>query len=470
MDDKNNYLRKELYHLIKSDDDIFDFILDACIDGLWYWDLDNPEQGWMNNKFWRVLGYASEEKAHLSSEWQDIINQEDLKVAMDNFHQHCQDPSHPYDQTVRYHHKNGSIVWVRCRGMAIRDEQGVPHRMLGAHCDITKLKQMESQYRRSLKETDKNYAITKVALEESEKLFEMAPDANLKIDKNGNIVKANIQACVIFGYEKTQLESMSINNLMLKQHRNGHSNNLEKYFSEGGARKMGSERGPLLALNSKGEQLNVEITLNLIDTAYGKYALATVRDVTEKEQLIECLQQQVAENKKLAALTLIDPLTKIYNNRHFENSMVKELEDCTRYKHDLSLIMVDIDHFKAINDEKGHAAGNEILVQLVQLISNFIRLNDIFARIGGEEFAIILPYSDMNTSRTIAERIVFEVANHIFILKNNVQISLTVSIGVASFIHDRDTHASLFERADNALYQSKNQGRNRVTVVKLQSI
>ncbi|GAA5136461.1 GGDEF domain-containing protein [Thalassotalea piscium] len=469
MENRENYLREELYQLIKSDDSIFDFIFDACIDGLWYWDLDNLEQEWMNDRFWQVLGYDPQEKAHLSAEWQKIINQDDLKIAMSNFHRHCSDPTHPYDQTVRYQHKNGSTVWIRCRGIAIRDEAGLAHRMLGAHCDITKLKEMESQYRRNLKEIDKTYAITKLAFEESEKLFEMAPDANLKVDRSGNIVKANKQASAIFGYGKEQLESMNISDLMLNKHKHGHPKNLEKYFTEGGARKMGAERGQLLAINSKGETLNVEITLNLIDTSYGKCALATIRDVSEKENLIRSLQQQLEENKKLEELTLIDPLTNIFNNRHYEDTMVKELSDCSRYQHDLSLIMLDIDHFKVINDEKGHIAGNEILIQLVQLISTLIRLNDTFARIGGEEFAIILPQSDLDTSVAIAERIVFEVENHTFILKTSEKIKLTVSIGVTSFIDSSDTYSSLYERADNALYQSKNQGRNRVTAFETKS-
>ncbi|AXJ00971.1 PAS domain S-box-containing protein [Cyclonatronum proteinivorum] len=138
-----SYLKKELYELIKADESIFDFIQESSLDGLWYWDLERPEEEWMNPRFWAVLGYDYREMPHKSSAWQDIIHPDDLREAAENLKQHCENPEHPYDQTVRYKHKNGSTVWIRCRGLAIRDKQGKPVRMLGAHQDITRLKEKE---------------------------------------------------------------------------------------------------------------------------------------------------------------------------------------------------------------------------------------------------------------------------------------------------------------------------------------
>ncbi|MFQ3248340.1 MAG: PAS domain S-box-containing protein [Glaciecola sp.] len=138
-----NYLKEELYELIKSDESIFDFIQESSLDGLWYWDLEHPEEEWMNPKFWHVLGYDHREMPHKASAWQNIIHPEDLKLATENFIKHCENPDYPYDQTVRYTHKNGSTVWIRCRGLAIRDKHGKPQRMLGAHQEITALKNKE---------------------------------------------------------------------------------------------------------------------------------------------------------------------------------------------------------------------------------------------------------------------------------------------------------------------------------------
>lgn len=147
---KENYLKKELYDLIKKDDLIFDFIQQAGLDGLWFWDLDSPDNEWMNPKFWTTLGYNPKEKSHKSSAWQDIINKEDLKQVYSNFAKHCKDPSYPFDQIVRYRHKKGHTVWIQCRGLVIRDDKGKPKRMLGTHIDVTKLKKAELRLQRQV--------------------------------------------------------------------------------------------------------------------------------------------------------------------------------------------------------------------------------------------------------------------------------------------------------------------------------
>ncbi|MCG8556596.1 MAG: PAS domain-containing protein [Proteobacteria bacterium] len=135
------YLKKELYDMVRRDPTIFEFIQAGSLDGIWYWDLENTENEWMSPRFWQVFGYDPAEKKHLTSEWQSMIHPDDLKLALENFRKHCDDPDHPYDQTVRYRHKDGSTVWVRCRGLVIRDSAGKPIRMLGAHTEVTKREQ-----------------------------------------------------------------------------------------------------------------------------------------------------------------------------------------------------------------------------------------------------------------------------------------------------------------------------------------
>ncbi|WP_455755829.1 PAS domain-containing protein [Sulfurimonas sp.] len=133
----NHYLKQELYKLIQTDIKYFEFILNYSLDGMWYWDLEKPENEWMNPRFWETLGYNPKEMKHLTSEWKDIIFEDDLKVATENFYKHIEDERNPYDQIVRYKHKNGSTVCIRCRGIAVRDENGKPIRMLGSHNDLT---------------------------------------------------------------------------------------------------------------------------------------------------------------------------------------------------------------------------------------------------------------------------------------------------------------------------------------------
>ncbi|GAA3513271.1 hypothetical protein GCM10022393_28830 [Aquimarina addita] len=146
----DNYLKTELYELIQNDAKVFEFIQDSVLDGIWFWDLDHPENEWMSPKFWTTLGYDPNKMPHRSSAWQEIINQNDLKEAMVNFTKHCRDSTFEYDQIVRYTHKLGHTVWIQCRGLAIRDDFGKPLRMLGAHSDITKLKKAEENLKKQL--------------------------------------------------------------------------------------------------------------------------------------------------------------------------------------------------------------------------------------------------------------------------------------------------------------------------------
>lgn len=121
----HHYLESELQELIQRDPTLFTFLREGSLDGMWYWDLEKPDQEWMDNRFWELFGYDPETKRHDPAEWQEMI--------------HLEDPTHPYDQVVRYTHNNGSTVYVRCRGLAIRDNDGKPLRMLGVHNDITEL-------------------------------------------------------------------------------------------------------------------------------------------------------------------------------------------------------------------------------------------------------------------------------------------------------------------------------------------
>ena len=150
----DNYLKSELYSSIKNDEQIFDFIQDNCLDGIWYWDLEKPENEWMNSRFWQTLGYNPDEMPHSPLAWQQIINPDDLQVAVENFQKHLANENHPYDQIVRYRHKDGHTVWIRCKGKAIRDQQGKPIRMLGVHNNITSFKNKELRYKSLIEGTN----------------------------------------------------------------------------------------------------------------------------------------------------------------------------------------------------------------------------------------------------------------------------------------------------------------------------
>lgn len=157
----------------------------------------------------------------------------------------------------------------------------------------------------------------------------------------------------------------------------------------------------------------------------------------------------------------LDPLTGIFNRRYFENQLSKELQRASRYEHSLSILFIDIDHFKMINDEFGHQAGDAILSELSQSIERSLRSVDVVARYGGDEFIILLPETKKAQAFKTAQRILNTIKNHDF-FKSKLKVKeLSVSIGVAGFPEDAGGTYELIKKADTALYQAKAKGGSR---------
>ncbi|WP_025900072.1 sensor histidine kinase [Sneathiella glossodoripedis] len=204
VSNNSHYLEAELQERVKSEPVIFDFIEHAVLDGLWYWDLENPEHEWMNGEFWKLLGFDPNTKKHLASEWQELIFKEDLELAIQNLEKHKADPSHPYDQIVRYRHADGSTVWVRCRGMVIRDNTGKPIRVLGAHTDITELMKAQEALHESKQDLESQLSEHLKELEFQKSALDEHAIVSIA-DVKGNITYVNDKFCEISGYERREL-------------------------------------------------------------------------------------------------------------------------------------------------------------------------------------------------------------------------------------------------------------------------
>jgi diguanylate cyclase (GGDEF)-like protein len=168
--------------------------------------------------------------------------------------------------------------------------------------------------------------------------------------------------------------------------------------------------------------------------------------------------QQISELKRLATTDL---LTGRSNRAHFMDSAEAELRRADRFNRDLAVLMLDIDFFKRVNDQHGHAAGDEALRVFSAVLGKETRAVDLLGRIGGEEFAVVLPETGLEAGLLIAERVRAAVEQASFVFHHSAPISFTVSIGV-SLLQAGDSLDSLLARADNALYQAKHAGRNRV--------
>ncbi|MDP2658682.1 MAG: GGDEF domain-containing protein, partial [Candidatus Deferrimicrobium sp.] len=168
------------------------------------------------------------------------------------------------------------------------------------------------------------------------------------------------------------------------------------------------------------------------------------------------------DSMKIMAVT--DGLTGLYNHREFYQSLRRELERARRYRHTLSLLMIDVDDFKQFNDRFGHPAGDFALRKISELLRKCARTTDIIARYGGEEFAVILPESTPGGALMVAERIKTEVAEHNFISNASDPVYLTVSIGIYSSESGDVSEDQMVSLADEASYAAKKSGKNRVVV------
>ncbi|MGQ9509952.1 MAG: sensor domain-containing diguanylate cyclase [Thermodesulfobacteriota bacterium] len=164
----------------------------------------------------------------------------------------------------------------------------------------------------------------------------------------------------------------------------------------------------------------------------------------------------------IKTIAIYDPLTNLYNRRYFEERLMGEAQRAFHGGSSLSLIMVDIDHFKKINDTFGHTEGDKILQEVATLLKNSVRKKDTVARYGGEEFVIILPEAGLDEANMIAERIRRLIEKTSFTI-GRVQMNITVSLGISNFpTHHVKTKEELVRMADQALYEAKRGGRNRV--------
>lgn len=179
------------------------------------------------------------------------------------------------------------------------------------------------------------------------------------------------------------------------------------------------------------------------------------------------IEHVIEQNEALQSLSFMDPLTQLQNRRSMDQ-FIDTLSGFLKREHKyLSIIMIDIDHFKLYNDSYGHMQGDEIIIKVAQaILQHSSRSSDFVARYGGEEFAVILPNTKLENARTIAENIRNEVANLLLPHKGSKTATyVTISLGLASgLINDKSQVLELLADADNALYGSKLAGRNRVTV------
>ena len=208
--------------------------------------------------------------------------------------------------------------------------------------------------------------------------------------------------------------------------------------------------------------LYVSGSLLFVATAFGLFFIYPLirQTVQEGGKLREMTQTLSARSETLEQAALTDGLTGMQNRRYFDDALKEYLGEFKRIGKPIGLLVLDLDHFKMVNDTHGHDVGDEVLREVAGCLKNFTRYHDIAARLGGEEFAVVAPNMDMEGLSKFAERIRRAVSD-LVIQSGNVRLKVTTSIGVAVW-DGKEEADGFYRRADRMLYQAKRLGRNRV--------
>ena len=293
-------------------------------------------------------------------------------------------------------------------------------------------------------------------------ILEHTPDSFGVFDKDNRLVFCNQNMANAFSLDKQEAIGKTMIELIKHAYHHGETINIEtddieEWVKDTLSRKR-IQRHRTFESDSKDGSWK-QVTELMIDQ---ELLVVSSQDITELKQT----QFQLAEAlKKIREIAAIDELTQVNNRRSFNELACVEVSKSKRYRHPLTVILLDIDHFKQVNDIHGHANGDLVLKEFASLFKQNLRDTDIFARFGGEEFVALLPETPLKEGLTLAKRLTKLLSLHtIQLLEPTMQLSITVSSGLTELYDTSDSLEKMLVRADKALYNSKENGRNQCWV------
>lgn len=280
------------------------------------------------------------------------------------------------------------------------------------------------------------------------------PDGAMVVDSRGTIAFANSAASEFFGYQLDEMAGQPIEVLVPEPMREAHRGLVSQYSSRPRRRPMSSGL-ELSARRADGQLLPVDIMLSPIELNGIRYTVCIVRNMAERRRLEAELEAALAREKSISRT---DPLTGAANRRRFTEHLQDESERSKRYNHPFSIAYLDLDHFKQVNDGLGHAIGDRLLVRVVETLKALSRSSDTVARVGGDEFAVLLPEADSAAARGAVEKFRSTLLAE---MRSN-DWPVTFSIGVITCITPPHNAQVLIEAADRLMYAVKEGGRDAV--------
>lgn len=276
--------------------------------------------------------------------------------------------------------------------------------------------------------------------------LDLIPEAAILSNETGEVIIANSTAQKLFGLSKERFLKAVIEDFVPENIRKFHTKLRKSFFKDPKPRYMEGRNLELLACKSDGSYFPMESALFAIHTDRGLIAVNLIRDVSEKNK----------ENRKITEYAFVDTLTNLANRRYFDKTIAKNLIRASKHKQMFALLYIDLDNFKPINDERGHTVGDKVLKIVAKRLSSSIRDVDFLARVGGDEFAIMLyPYTNEALLTKLANRVIRACQKPIKI--DGVVINISASIGIC-ITDGHDSAENIISCADNAMYKAKEKG------------
>lgn len=292
-----------------------------------------------------------------------------------------------------------------------------------------------------------------VAKQRYEAVVNSAYDGIITVDQDQTIMLMNESARRMFGVEDDdKVIGDKLSRFIPQRYRDVHNKHVTEFRKSVIDVRPMQSRSTLLGLRTDGKEIPIEVTISKIKFHDKAEMTAVVRDISEQTKLIDELQKASTH----------DALTGTYNRRHGDVVLNNEIQRCRRYEDTLTVAMIDVDNFKAINDDYGHFSGDVVLKSVVDLLSASLRDADHICRWGGDEFLVLLPETQPGEAQNWAERVRASLALQEIAVTGDLAIKVSVSIGLSTLNSDDSTPEDLLRRADRALYSAKGSGRNRV--------
>ncbi len=310
-------------------------------------------------------------------------------------------------------------------------------------------RQAHEALRQEMSERLKAEKVARESEERFRRLVELSPDAIL-VHRQGCILYVNAAARFLFGVEEgVPLDHEDILDYVHPDYHQLVKERLATLYS--GAQRLASV--DLILVDSHGRTIQAEVVSGATSFGGQRAVQSIIRDVSDRKSM----------EKKLRDMAYMDPLTGVHNRRSYVDLSQVEMDRARRYSRLFSVMILDIDGFKGVNDRHGHAAGDLVLRQVSDTCKRLLRKQDILGRLGGDEFALTMPETGSEAALAVAARLREAVAG-LEMVWEGAPIRCTVSVGVAEFVSQDQDLGDCLRRADTALYTAKQAGRNRVAL------